>query len=362
MRASSLCLVLGLLGVGASFAAETPGAYKLETGPYAVGEIDRVVLTGAGEVKPDSDSGEYDTPLLIRYPKLKPAVDGAKPVEPARFPVVIFSHGAGGSRDAFPDLSKHWASHGYVVIHPTHGDSIKRRHDGGEDIRELMRDPQQVVKGVNLRGRHTEVRHILENFKTIERRIAEDSDAGSAPLLDPDRVVIAGHSAGAMTAQALGGMKFYINPRARARSMEEKRIKAAIIISGQGTTRRTITAKSWEDVHIPWLVIAGSEDYSPVSSETPQSRRHPFEFAPPGDKYLVYIDGATHSSYSGKRLGFTDDKGELKADIKYIQSIVASSTTAFLDAYMNKNTDARAFLTSDALTKFPGGKVEYQYK
>ena len=30
-------------------------------------------------------------------------------------PVILFSHGLGGTREASPYLGEHWASHGYVV-------------------------------------------------------------------------------------------------------------------------------------------------------------------------------------------------------------------------------------------------------
>jgi predicted dienelactone hydrolase len=32
------------------------------------------------------------------------------------FPVLLFSHGLGGSRDAGGESAEHWASHGYLVL------------------------------------------------------------------------------------------------------------------------------------------------------------------------------------------------------------------------------------------------------
>ncbi|MCY7292883.1 MAG: hypothetical protein LH615_11955, partial [Ferruginibacter sp.] len=48
-------------------------------------------------------------PLKIYYPQA-----------PGLFPVIIFSHGAGGSKTAFASLSTFLASCGYICIHPTH--------------------------------------------------------------------------------------------------------------------------------------------------------------------------------------------------------------------------------------------------
>ncbi|PSB31432.1 alpha/beta hydrolase [Chlorogloea sp. CCALA 695] len=48
-------------------------------------------------------------PLKIYYPHA-----------PGLFPVIIFSHGAGGSKAAFTYLSTFLASCGYICIHSTH--------------------------------------------------------------------------------------------------------------------------------------------------------------------------------------------------------------------------------------------------
>ena len=39
--------------------------------------------------------------------------------------IIIFSHGAIGSNDAYQPLVTYWASHSYVRIQPAHEDSLK---------------------------------------------------------------------------------------------------------------------------------------------------------------------------------------------------------------------------------------------
>ena len=51
-----------------------------------------------------------DVPVKIYYPA----------TNTAPCPVIIFSHGLGGSREGYEYLGRHWASHGYVSVHPTH--------------------------------------------------------------------------------------------------------------------------------------------------------------------------------------------------------------------------------------------------
>ena len=52
-------------------------------------------------------------PIRISYP------DTA-----GRLPVIIFSHGNGSKGDMYQGFTDYWASHGYLVIQPTHIDSI----------------------------------------------------------------------------------------------------------------------------------------------------------------------------------------------------------------------------------------------
>lgn len=335
--------------------ADSTGAYKAENGPHRVGVVEDFQLTASGR--------EYPLPVLIRYPQ--PTGD-----DPGPFPLVIFSHGAGGSGDAFPDLSEHWASHGYIVVHPTHSDSIKLRRRRGETFRNFRDDLGQIVRNVKLLERRDDVVLILDSLDAIEQAIADDlgeargkqrsqSSVSATIRIDRGRIAMAGHSAGAMTTQALAGVKF--NRARRSYSFGDDRIGAFIVISGQGTTRRAFDETSWSDIHKPMFVITGSKDTTPVSNETPATRRQPYEYAPPGDKYLLFIDGATHSSYAGKRT--TRIVGETPPrNIDYITDVVAFGALAFLDAYMKGDSDARRFLESDAITRYPGGKVEYKHK
>src|SRR5690349_16713527 len=46
---------------------------------------------------------DRQVPVKIYFPK-----NGMGP-----FPIIIFSHGLGGSRDGYEYLGRHWASHGY---------------------------------------------------------------------------------------------------------------------------------------------------------------------------------------------------------------------------------------------------------
>jgi predicted dienelactone hydrolase len=64
------------------------------------------------------------------------------------FPVILFSHGFGGSKDAFGPVGKHWASQGYVVIHPSHSDGIDRRQTESAKSVDRVADPPRRFRDV----------------------------------------------------------------------------------------------------------------------------------------------------------------------------------------------------------------------
>jgi predicted dienelactone hydrolase len=318
------------------------------------------------------DARDKDLELRIRAPKL---ASSAPDAALAPLPLIIFSHGAGGSNDAFPDLSTHWASRGYIVVHPTHSDSIALRRRNGEDLSRLRENPRNLVMDVDAPDRLADCSFIIDSIPAITDALNKDVPEANRLTIDATRIGMAGHSAGAYTTQIAFGAKVR-GPRwgsLRLKSHADPRITSAILISGQGTTNRSLTKDSWSDIAGPMMVIAGSLDVSRISDETPESRREPFEYAKPGDKYLIYIDGATHGSYQGKGLA-TMLRENPTTDIDIITAAVSSGTTAFFDCYLKAadNTSnaassdisnaAKSYLESDALIKLTSGAAEYKRK
>src|SRR5213592_3089863 len=61
------------------------------------------------------------------------------PTRSGPFPVIIFSHGYGGSNRGYESLLANWTSHGYVVIRPSHADTGALR----EAMRELTAERRE---------------------------------------------------------------------------------------------------------------------------------------------------------------------------------------------------------------------------
>ena len=317
--------------------------YKLEAGAYQAGEADLELTRPDGSV----------LPIKVRYPK---GADG-------KLPILVFSHGAGGSSEAFAGLSMHLATHGWVVILPTHTDSIKlRRAKGEKDAAKILLDRKELVKNVKPHERAADCSEILDEIDAIQKKIPELLDKDGKGKVDLEKAAIGGHSAGALTAQIGIGVKVRKQGALEPRSYGDERFKAAVIVSGQGTTNLMFTDQSWSEVSKPMLVITGSEDQIAISNDTPKSRREPYEKAKGGDKYLVFIEGATHSSYQGGGAM----QGLLKApkgtDLEMISRVTNSSVHAFLDAYVEGDAKAMAYLGGDDLVQLSRGKTEFLRK
>ena len=306
------------------------------------------------------DSGEFllrddvrgkDLPVRVRAPE--PSAEA-----PGPFPLIVFSHGMGGSSSAFGSLSEHLASHGYVVIHPTHADSVRlgTRAEQRQRAMELLNDPRGAASKVDLIGRVADVKLVLTALDEVEAALERPG------LIDRERIGMAGHSAGALTTQALGGMRFVRRGRAIGAVLAEPRFGAFAVISGQGTTRGTLTEDSWKHVDRPWLVIAGSEDVSAASDDTPESRRHPYDYAPAdGTKYLMFLAGATHSSYQGKGPGTALD-GKVPDNTEWIVETTNAGVLAFFDAQVKGDEAAKAWLEGGAFAARAGEDLEFRHK
>ncbi len=270
----------------------------------------------------------------------------------APWPLVVFSHGMGGSFRAFEGLAQFLAARGYVVIRPTHADSIKLRRQNGADVSRFVRDPKSYTRNVDMQGRVEECSLILDSLDVIEAQIAGLHDANGKGLIDRTRMVIGGHSAGAMTTQLSVGAKVR-----EQKSFADPRFIAGVIVSGAGIKHRIFTQESWNEISVPILVITGSLDRSRASDEDPESRQSSFRYSrgtakggPPA--WLMFIDGATHSSYLGKSKAFLLDPQESTAtDPVLVEKMTNEVIVRFLDAVVREDVISKKWLGSPAEIK-----------
>ncbi|NQU44471.1 dienelactone hydrolase [bacterium] len=262
-------------------------------------------------------------------------------------PVVLFSHGLGGSREGSAYLGWHWASRGYVAVflqHPGSDTSVWRDVSPARRM-EAMRD------AANARNYLLRVRDVSAVLDQFEQWNGAD-DHVLAGRLALSRVGMSGHSFGAVTTQAVSGQT---TPRGRA-FFTEPRIKAAIAMS-PSSPRGGNSEKAFGEVSIPWLLMTGTKDVSIIGHADLASRLAVFPALPSGGKYELVLDNAEHSAFTDRAL--PGDKEERNPN--HHRAILALST-AFWDAWLRHDTRARAWLDGDGPASVLGEQDRWQKK
>jgi predicted dienelactone hydrolase len=322
-------------------------AYKLADGPYAVETIDQTIH----DAKRNKD-------LRLRF--LIPKSGGP-------FPVIVFSHGAGGSGQNYFPLTGFWATHGYVVIQPTHNDSIALRKEKGEP---LPASPRELVDEYRFKtddwvNRVRDITLIMDSLSDLEKRLPQLKGK-----MDQKRIGVGGHSYGAFTSQMIGGVLLDMPKGEKAQSFRDDRPRALMLLSPQGKTQNGLTESSWTKMTRPTMSMTGSNDTG-VMGQLASWREDPFTYSPPGDKYLVFIDGAFHMSFTGvlaqgdnPQLARRPMMARLvgRTDQKAIFDYVKIASIAFWDAYLKNDTRAKTYLKSNSLVEFSRNSLRLDRK
>ncbi len=281
------------------------------------------------------------------------------PEEGTNFPGIVFSHGAGASRNEYLALTHAWASHGFVVIQPTHEDSILLK----ESLGQASNLPAIIAAArTDYKGWISRCRDLSFSIDALAKFNAEH------PLLkgkiDTAKIGIAGHSYGAYTAMLLAGATLTPIDNYPFGRLVDERISCALILSPPGSGQQGLTKESFKTLRLPSMFMTGSRDKG-LSGQPAEWRTEPFNLCAPGDKYLVFIEGATHFTFAAGRAtlvtstpghsatisGGTHYPPKLvsKFDQRAILGHIKHSSCAFWAAYLNKDAAARAYLQSNKL-------------
>jgi predicted dienelactone hydrolase len=294
-----------------SAAAITAGAAPYD--PLAVGKSK--VSSETYEVK--DVKRERIIPIRVYFPDTE---------EPA--PVILFSHGLGGSRDNNPYLGNHWAKRGYAVVfiqHPGSDEEVWKDERPGKRMAAMT----AAASGENFIERNRDVPAVID---ALEKWNGEKGHPLEG-VFDLDHIGMSGHSFGAVTTQAVAGQAF----GGGRISFAEKRIDAALMMS-PSIPKRGDPADAFAAIRIPCLLMTGTLDDSPIGDTTPESRLQVFPNLTNAAAWQVVFDKATHMSF-----GDRDFAGKEQKEERYHQAILALST-AFWDANLKGEKPARVWL------------------
>lgn len=334
-----VALLVGLLvaapvPAAAAATAAAPAAWS-QAGPYRVAQVE-------GEWR--DARRDRSVPYLIRYP------DGATgPV-----PVVIFSHGLGGSRRGAAYYGEHLASHGYVVVMVQHPGSDVSVWNG------VRPDPGNVDQGLLARA-IADPRVTLNRFFDIPFALDQLTlmNAADGPLkgrMDLTRIGMSGHSFGAVTTQAMAGQVY-----PGGRSLPEPRFTAFLAMS-PSAARDGDNAAAFGSITRPFLSLTGTEDSFTVGAgQTPAEvvagRQQPFAHMS-GPDMLVLLTGGDHMVFSGRQEVGAPARPN---DARHRQIILAAAL-AWWDAWLKDDPTALAYLHDGGLAAFAGPDAAVRWR
>ncbi|MCX6854796.1 MAG: hypothetical protein NTV80_07810 [Verrucomicrobia bacterium] len=308
-------------------------------------------LTPSMEVsvlKPDWHDVARDrqVPAKLYFPK-----EGAGP-----FPVVIFSHGLGGSREGYEYLGRHWAGCGYVSVHLQHigsDDSVWKDLPAAERGKSLQKAAANLSNALN---RPPDGQFALDQIEKLNT----DESSPLKGRLDLKAMAIAGHSFGGYTTLALAGQTFML-PFFQSKRYDEPRLKAAIQMSAPAPTIRRDLDGTFASIKIPVMHMTGTKDFLELLPQTTAAdRRIPFDHMSQAETYLVNFNDGDHFIFSGHEglPGAT----ERKEQDAIFHRLICASTTAFWDAYLKGNMAAKKWLLEGGCDKLLGKEATFEKK
>jgi predicted dienelactone hydrolase len=242
-------------------------------------------------------------------------------------PVVLFSHGLGGSRAGSKFLGEHWAARGYVTVfvqHPGSDDAVWKETAPEKRMASL----REAASLQNFLLRVKDVAAVLDQLEVWNK---------SGPLagrMDLTKIGMSGHSFGAVTTEAVSGETFPLN----GTKLTDSRIRAAVIFS-PSSPRSTSAERAFGNVKIPWLLMTGTRDIAPIGEADMKSRLAVYPALHGAPKYEVVLDKAEHSAFTDRAL-----PGDREPRNPNHHRVILALSTAFWDAYLRGDKEALAWL------------------
>jgi predicted dienelactone hydrolase len=333
--------VAALLALAASACASKPAAPPAPPPPPAAPPAAELARSGLAVVKVTDvtlrdSSRNREVPVRVTYPE-----------GPGPDPVIVFSPAAGASARSYDSLARFWATRGFAVLVPGRAEAAGSPATDADAARELAADasPDPRVWETSVR----DVAFVAAATGAIETRV-------DGLKLDESRLGVGGQSFGAFTAMLLAGTTVDVSKKERAKSFADSLPKAFLLISPPGRGQQGLTEKSWSAVERPLMVVTGTRDPGARNKDA-SWRLDPYQLSAAGDKFAVFIEGASHVTLTGlsaepgaalPKAGRKTSTAE--AEVAMFQDVKAA-TLAFWEAFLKGDAGARAFLAGDGLAR-----------
>jgi dienelactone hydrolase len=244
-------------------------------------------LLASGLARAEASALEFDwvdgarhrsVPVRLYWP------ESAKPV-----PLVVFSHGIGGSRRGYSYLGEYFAANGIASLHVQHVGSDRSLWTGS--LLSLLSRLQDAAQ-------EREALERVRDFSFALDQLLAHEQFGKR--IDRRRIAAAGHSYGANTAMLAAGAG--VQREGRRLEMRDPRVKAAVLLSAPPFYGEENLKVILQSITLPTLHVTATEDviripgyYSPASD-----RIAVYEAIGSPLKALAVFEGGSHSIFTSR--------------------------------------------------------------
>lgn len=291
----------------------------------------------------DSVRGNREVPLKMYYPQ----AEGLK-----NLPLIVWSHGLGGSIDGAAFISRFLTARGYVVLHVQHAGTDSALWEGKPG------HPWDIIKALTIPrsaslARFMDVPFVLD---CLDEFLADHPMA--AAMIDRENIGMSGHSFGAMTAQVMLGQQFP-DEQGILQDYSDPRFKAGILYSPVPAFHLTgeLPDRIYGSIDRPVFHMTGTDDSSPVEGFDYTRRLTVYEYSHKAEKMLMILKNGDHMIYNGSRgkLGQNPNR-ELH------ERIIEIAALAYWDAKLKGDAAAQGWLTGGGFATYLNGHGEFRFE
>lgn len=285
-------------------------------------------------------------PIRLRWPAAQ------TPVPQGGWPVIVYSHGLGGSLDGGGVWGQAWADAGFVVVHVQHPGSDRDALRAASCTGLGRASLKEVASADQLLARLQDVVFVLDE-------IARQKMAGKQwANVRADAVGLAGHSFGAHTVLGVGGQTYpgYAGNIGNVgfQGIIEPRVAALVALSPTVPVRGE-PAQAFAKITRPTLCITGTLDGDVLGNgATAERRAAVFDALPAGRKAMLLVKNADHYTFGGTKEGSGSQRldQQREAIAKQLQpthqALVVDTTTNWWRAHLLGDALAATRLTAPA--------------
>ena len=226
------------------------------------------------------DDRERPVPIRLYQPRISSFATPA--------PLIIFSHGIGGSRLGYSYLGSYWASHGLASLHVQHV---------GSDRSIWFGNPFNLVSRLQEAAQEKEALARVFDLRYALTKIFSDP---LGQTINPNQIIAAGHSYGANTTLLASGAR--VNRDNIPVELSDSRITAAIVISAPRFYGQKSVDSILQPVRLPTLHITATEDNIQIPGYFSgyADRLAIFEAIGSERKALAVFEGGSHSMFTDR--------------------------------------------------------------